>query len=144
MFKIKRFCFCKNNTVGTAGIRACGDMNNVSCSAQEASSFMGVWFTINKDKIARYLVKTYFSIVGWYRCNFVFTNALKHPTTNEIIIAKALNEKSNTATAYQYLGEKIFFKTTQIMEPTTGVILTDSSKIKLEYWKIKALDLQIR
>jgi putative transposase len=33
---IKRFAFTKNNTAGTAGIHACGDMNEVSHSAQEA------------------------------------------------------------------------------------------------------------
>ena len=39
---IKRFSFCKNNTAGTAGIHACGDMNDISCSAQEAPSFKRV------------------------------------------------------------------------------------------------------
>ena len=39
---IKRFSFCKNNTAGTAGINACGDMNDGSCSTQEAPLFMGV------------------------------------------------------------------------------------------------------
>ena len=38
---IKRFSFCKNNTAGTAEIHACGDMNDISCSVQEAPSFMG-------------------------------------------------------------------------------------------------------
>ena len=33
---IKKFAFCKNNTAGTAGIYACGDMNCISDSAQEA------------------------------------------------------------------------------------------------------------
>ena len=33
---IKKFAFCKNNTVGTTGINACGDMNLVTDSAQEA------------------------------------------------------------------------------------------------------------
>lgn len=32
---IKKFAFVKNNTAGTAEIQACGDMNDVSCSAQE-------------------------------------------------------------------------------------------------------------
>ena len=39
---IKRFSFCKNNTAGTAEIHACGDMSDVSCSTQEASSFKRV------------------------------------------------------------------------------------------------------
>ena len=34
---IKKFAFCKNNTAGTVGIYACGDMNCVSDSAQEAN-----------------------------------------------------------------------------------------------------------
>ena len=33
---IKKFAFCKNNTVGTTEIYACGDMNPVTDSAQEA------------------------------------------------------------------------------------------------------------
>ena len=33
---IKKFAFCKNNTVGTTEIHACGDMNPVTGSAQEA------------------------------------------------------------------------------------------------------------
>lgn len=33
---IKKFAFCKNNTVGTTEINACGDMNLVTESAQEA------------------------------------------------------------------------------------------------------------
>ena len=33
---IKKFAFCKNNTVGTTEINACGDMSCVSDSAQEA------------------------------------------------------------------------------------------------------------
>lgn len=33
---IKKFAFCKNNTVGTTEINACGDMNLVTDSAQEA------------------------------------------------------------------------------------------------------------
>ena len=32
---IKKFAFCKNNTVGTTEIHACGDMNRVGGSAQE-------------------------------------------------------------------------------------------------------------
>lgn len=32
---IKKFAFLKNNTVGTTEIYACGDMNEVTCSAQE-------------------------------------------------------------------------------------------------------------
>lgn len=34
---IKKFAFCKNNTVGTTEIYACGDMNPVTDSAQEAN-----------------------------------------------------------------------------------------------------------
>lgn len=37
---IKKFAFCKNNTVGTTEINACGDMNCVSDSAQEAHEFL--------------------------------------------------------------------------------------------------------
>ena len=33
---IKKFAFCKNNTAGTVGIYACGDMSLVTDSAQEA------------------------------------------------------------------------------------------------------------
>lgn len=33
---IKKFAFCKNNTVGTTEINACGDMNCISGSAQES------------------------------------------------------------------------------------------------------------
>jgi putative transposase len=33
---IKKFAFCKNNTAGAVGIYACGDMNLVTDSAQEA------------------------------------------------------------------------------------------------------------
>ena len=33
---IKKFAFCKNNTVGTTEINACGDMSGVTHSAQEA------------------------------------------------------------------------------------------------------------
>lgn len=34
---IKKFAFCKNNTVGTTEINACGNMNYISDSAQEAN-----------------------------------------------------------------------------------------------------------
>jgi len=32
---IRKFAFCKNNTVGTTEINACGDMNLITDSAQE-------------------------------------------------------------------------------------------------------------
>lgn len=37
---IKKFAFCKNNTVGTTEINACGDMNLVTDSAQEAHKYL--------------------------------------------------------------------------------------------------------
>ncbi len=37
---IKKFAFCKNNTAGTVGIYACGDMSLVTDSAQEANKFL--------------------------------------------------------------------------------------------------------
>lgn len=37
---IKKFAFCKNNTAGTVGIYACGDMNCIGDSAQEAHKFL--------------------------------------------------------------------------------------------------------
>lgn len=37
---IKKFAFCKNNTVGTTEIYACGDMNPVTDSAQETYRFL--------------------------------------------------------------------------------------------------------
>ena len=40
---IKKFAFCKNNTVGTTEIHACGDMNCISGSAQEAHESLVRW-----------------------------------------------------------------------------------------------------
>ena len=40
---IKKFAFCKNNTVGTTEINACGDMNCISDSAQEANESLVRW-----------------------------------------------------------------------------------------------------
>ena len=40
---IKKFAFCKNNTVGTTEIYACGDMNPVTDSAQEANKSLVCW-----------------------------------------------------------------------------------------------------
>lgn len=40
---IKHFAFTKNNTAGTAGIHACGDMMNNSLSAQETKPSLVVW-----------------------------------------------------------------------------------------------------
>ena len=40
---IKKFAFCKNNTVGTIEINACGDMNRISDSAQEANESLVRW-----------------------------------------------------------------------------------------------------
>ena len=40
---IKKFAFCKNNTVGTTEIYACGDMNPVTDSAQEAHKSLVCW-----------------------------------------------------------------------------------------------------
>ena len=37
---IKKFAFCKNNTVGTTEINACGDMSLITDSAQEAHKFL--------------------------------------------------------------------------------------------------------
>ena len=40
---IKKFAFCKNSTVGTTEIYACGDMNPVTDSAQEAHKSLVCW-----------------------------------------------------------------------------------------------------
>jgi putative transposase len=40
---IKHFAFTKNNTAGTAEIHACGDMMDVSQSAQETKPSLVVW-----------------------------------------------------------------------------------------------------
>ena len=40
---IKHFAFTKNNTAGTAGIYACGDMKDVGLSAQETKPSLVVW-----------------------------------------------------------------------------------------------------
>ncbi len=41
-YNIKKFAFVKNNTVGTTEIKACGDMNKVTYSAQEAPYPLGL------------------------------------------------------------------------------------------------------
>lgn len=43
---IKRFAFRNINTVGATEIYACGDMNRVTCSAQEACGFSRGWLTL--------------------------------------------------------------------------------------------------
>lgn len=43
---IKRFAFRNINTVGATEIYACGDMNRVTCSAQEACDFSRGWLTL--------------------------------------------------------------------------------------------------
>lgn len=87
----------------------------------------------------QFLIKIYYSIIGWYRCIFIF-----NPNNeDEIITSNVLyNNKSNVVNGYKYLGNKTFYKTMQAMEPTTGVVFFKSEKITLKYWEVGILNLK--
>lgn len=92
---------------------------------------------INKENIVNWLIKCYYTIIGWYRCKFVFNPKDK----DEMIVSNKLN-KSNIVLTYKYLGNKTFYNTIQAMETTTGLTYIKSNKVTLKYWEIGILNLQ--
>ena len=90
---------------------------------------------INKENIINWLIKCYFSIIGFYMCNFIFDPKSEH----EMLISDILNKEKNIMRTFKYLGKKTFYYTTQYMEPTTGVIYFRSESINYPYWKIGIL-----
>lgn len=90
---------------------------------------------INKENIVNWLIKCYYTIIGWYKCNYEFNPK----DENEIIISDILNKKNNIIRSYKYLGKKTFYYTTQGMEPTTGVVYFESNKIIYPYWQVGVL-----
>lgn len=90
---------------------------------------------INKENIVNWLIKCYYTIIGWHKCKFIFNPK----DENEMITSDILNKKNNIMTTFKYLGKKTFYYTTQAIEPTTGIIYYKSNKIIYPYWQIGIL-----
>lgn len=82
-----------------------------------------------KNKIKLWLLKTYYSIVGFFLIMKVKNNKKLYFTQNN----------GNVVTTYKYVGDNNFIINTQCMEPTTGVTFFKEEKMVIEYWVLGCL-----
>ena len=82
-----------------------------------------------KNKIKLWLLKTYYSIVGFFLIKKVKNNEKLYFVQN----------KSNIYKTYKYVGNKNFVINTQCMEPTTGVTFFKEEKTAIKYWVLGCL-----
>jgi hypothetical protein len=82
-----------------------------------------------KNKIKLWLLKTYYSIVGFF--------LIKKIKNNERLCFTQNND--NIITTYKYVGNKNFIINIQGMEPTTGVVFFKEYKTLIKYWVIGSL-----
>lgn len=82
-----------------------------------------------KNKIKIWLLKTYYSIVGFFLIMKVKKNKKLYFTQNN----------SNVITTYKYVGNNNFIINIQGMEPTTGVVVFKEYKTLIKYWVIGSL-----
>lgn len=82
-----------------------------------------------RNKIKLWLLKTYYSIVGFFLIMKVKNNEKLYFTQNN----------SNTIKTYKYVGNNNFIINIQCMEPTTGVAIFKEYKTLIDYWAIGCL-----
>lgn len=82
-----------------------------------------------RNKIKLWLLKTYYSIVGFFLIMKVKKNKKLYFTQNN----------SNVITTYKYVGNNNFIINVQGMEPTTGVVVFKEYKTLIKYWVIGSL-----
>lgn len=83
-----------------------------------------------KNKIKLWLLKTYYSIVGFFLI-------MKVKYNKKLYFVQ--NDSSNIITTYKYIGNNNFIVNTQCMEPTTGVVVFKEYKTLIKYWAIGCL-----
>lgn len=82
-----------------------------------------------KNKIKLWVLKTYYSIVGFFLIMKVKKDKKLYFTQNN----------SNIITTYKYIGNNNFIINIQGMEPTTGVVAFKEYKTFIKYWVIGSL-----
>jgi hypothetical protein len=82
-----------------------------------------------KNKIKLWLLKTYYSIVGFFLIMKVKKNKKLYFIQNN----------SNIIKTYKYVGNNNFIINIQGMEPTTGVVVFKEYKTLIKYWVIGSL-----
>jgi hypothetical protein len=82
-----------------------------------------------KNKIKLWLLKTYYSIVGFFLIMKVKNNEKLYFTQNN----------GKVISTYKYLGNNNFIINTQCMEPTTGVVVFKEYKTLIKYWALGCL-----
>jgi hypothetical protein len=82
-----------------------------------------------KNKIKLWLLKTYYSIVGFFLIMKVKNNEKLYFTQNN----------GNVISTYKYVGNNNFIINTQCMEPTTGVVVFKEYKTLIKYWALGCL-----
>lgn len=82
-----------------------------------------------KHKIKLWLLKTYYSIVGFFLIMKVKNNEKLYFTQNN----------GNVISTYKYVGNNNFIINTQCMEPTTGVVVFKEYKTLIKYWALGCL-----
>jgi hypothetical protein len=82
-----------------------------------------------KNKIKLWLLKTYYSIVGFFLIMKVKKDKKLYFTQNN----------SNVIKTYKYVGSNNFIINVQGMEPTTGVVVFKEYKTVIKYWAIGSL-----
>lgn len=82
-----------------------------------------------KNKIKLWLLKTYYSIVGFFLIMKVKNNEKLYFTQNN----------GNVISTYKYVGNNNFIINTQCMEPTTGVVVFKEYKTLIKYWVLGCL-----
>lgn len=82
-----------------------------------------------KNKIKLWVLKTYYSIVGFFLIMKVKNNEKLYFTQNN----------GNVISTYKYVGNNNFIINTQCMEPTTGVVVFKEYKTLIKYWALGCL-----
>lgn len=82
-----------------------------------------------KNKIKLWLLKTYYSIVGFFLIMKVKNNEKLYFIQNN----------GNVISTYKYVGNNNFIINTQCMEPTTGVVVFKEYKTLIKYWALGCL-----
>lgn len=82
-----------------------------------------------KNKIKLWLLKTYYSIVGFFLIMKSKNNKKLYFTQNN----------GNVISTYKYVGNNNFIINTQCMEPTTGVVVFKEYKTLIKYWALGCL-----
>lgn len=82
-----------------------------------------------KNKIKLWLLKTYYSIVGFFLIMKVKNNEKLYFTQNN----------GNVISTYKYVGNNNFIINVQAMEPTTGVVVFKEYKTFIKYWALGCL-----